>query len=62
MVSYQNYSYDSNGITRQLIAGVCLSGDTKPTDVFNGSILFEMDTSKVYMFDQANNEWKEWSP
>lgn len=37
----------------------CLSADTKPTDVSNGSSLIEMDTGKVYLFDQENSEWTE---
>ena len=40
--------------------GVCLSTDTKPTDWGNGSRLLEMDTSKLYMYDAENHEWREW--
>ena len=42
-----------------------LSGDSKPTDKFkgakieNGSSFLEMDTSKVYLYDAENDEWKE---
>lgn len=37
-----------------------LSTDTKPIEkVGNGSIFIEMDTSKVFMFDEQNKEWKE---
>jgi len=39
---------------------ICLSTDTKPTDVPNGSICLEMDTSKVYLFDETNTQWREW--
>lgn len=35
----------------------CLSTDTKPTDVPNGSLCFEMDTSGIYMFDAENGSW-----
>ena len=38
----------------------CLSTDTKPTDVPNGSILIEMDTSTIYTFDEAGSTWNEW--
>ena len=39
---------------------VCLSTDTeKPTNASNGSILYEMDTKKFYMYDAENEEWKE---
>ena len=42
-----------------------LSGDIKPTVTFNGvkiengSSFLEMDTSKVYLYDAENDEWKE---
>lgn len=40
----------------------CLSTDSKSTDnVRNGAICIEMDTSKVYMFDAANAQWRELS-
>ena len=43
------------------IEAACLSTDTKPTDgVANGSVCIEMDTGKVYMFDETNAEWLEW--
>ena len=41
------------------VQGKCLSTDTKPTDVANGSTLLEMDTGKVYMFDAAGETWLE---
>lgn len=43
-----------------------LSTDTKPTDsslkegiIPNGTVFFEMDTSKVYMFDYDSQSWIE---
>lgn len=36
-----------------------LSTDTKPTGCPNGSIFYEMDTVKLYMFDGANQQWRE---
>ena len=46
--------------SKQYIEGHCLSTDTKPTEgIVNGSTLLEMDTGKVYMFDEENKEWKE---
>ena len=38
-----------------------LSTDTKPTDVPNGSIFVEMDTSKLYVFDEESRVWTEWA-
>ena len=37
-----------------------LSTDTKPTDVPNGSLFVEMDTSKLYLFDEGSGTWQEW--
>lgn len=50
------YDYNST-----YIEGSCLSADTKPTTgIANGSILMEMDTSTLYMFDEANSTWRAW--
>ena len=36
------------------------SEDKKPIkNVPNGSTFIEMDTSKVFMFDKENQEWRE---
>ena len=49
-------------VGRYYFEGMCLSTDNKPTteDVANGSILLEMDTSTVYMYDGENQEWRAW--
>ena len=36
-----------------------LSTDTKPLDVNNASIFYEMDTKKIYLFDEQNGVWLE---
>lgn len=37
-----------------------LSTDTKPTtDINNGSTFYEMDTKKVFMYDEENLRWLE---
>ena len=36
-----------------------LSTDTKPTDVNNASVFYEMDTKKVFMFDAEDKVWFE---
>ena len=42
------------------VEGKCLSTDVKPTSgLANGSILIEMDTSKVLIFDEQNSQWRE---
>jgi hypothetical protein len=39
---------------------VGLSTDTKPTtNVANGSIFFEMNTGKIFMFNEAGDAWVE---
>ena len=39
---------------------VCNSSDTKPTaGVPNGSKLLELDTQKVYVYDEENVTWVE---
>lgn len=36
-----------------------LSTDTKPIGNYNGSVFFEIDTGKVFMYNQATNTWVE---
>lgn len=41
--------------------GFCLSTDVKPTEgIGNGSFMTEIDTGKVYCFDEENATWYEW--
>lgn len=40
-----------------------LSTDTKPTEIgnkeiANGSVFIEIDTQKLYFFDETSKEWK----
>lgn len=45
---------------KEYVEGHCLSTDAKPVDgILNGSTLIELDTGKVYMFDEENGEWRE---
>lgn len=37
-----------------------LSEDTKPALAPNGSLFVEMDTSTLYLFDEAGAQWLEW--
>lgn len=46
---------------KEVVEGECLSSDTKPKNYGNGSIVKEMNTSKLFFFDEANNTWREWS-
>ena len=43
-----------------MVEGVCLSTDEKPTNYGNGSVLMEMDTSTLYMFDEDSKTWGAW--
>lgn len=44
---------------------VCKSTDDKPTKTFedraigNGSTLYEMDTKKIYIYDEDEHKWWE---
>lgn len=59
MITFNKAS--SRGMFKRYVEGSCLSTDEKPTEnIANGSILAEMDTSKIYMFDEENHVWKEW--
>ena len=60
MLTYNitDYEHDEAGNDLIEINGVCLSSDTKPTSgIVNGSILTEMDTGTVYMYNQAGAQW-----
>ncbi len=40
--------------------GDCLESDTKPTEgIGNGSKLFEMNTGKLFAFDEQHEKWEE---
>lgn len=38
---------------------VCLSTDNKPTRASNGSLLIEMDTKDIYIYDADNSQWRK---
>lgn len=43
-----------------LVEAVCLSSDAKPTSgIANGSICIEMNTGKIYMYNEAGTAWVE---
>ena len=61
------YTYDTNQKPNKVIRelsyceGRCKSTDVKPIEgICNGSILLEIDTGKVYMFDGETSEWCLW--
>ena len=46
---------------KQYVEFAGLSTDTKPTDDFlaTGSLFHEVDTTKVFSYDEAGEEWVE---
>lgn len=51
---------NANKQVKQYKEGTCLSTDTKPLDLDNGSKLMEIDTSTLYIWDLENQEWRAW--
>ena len=50
------------GQNKVLIEAVCLSTDSKPTTgIANGSICLEMNTGKIFMFNEDGSAWVELS-
>ena len=48
------------GNDKILVEAVCLSTDSKPTTgIANGSLVLEMDTGKIYVFNEAGSAWVE---
>lgn len=48
------------GNEKSYIEGACLAADTKPTDgIANGSIIIEIDTGKIFMFNETGSAWAE---
>lgn len=48
------------GNDKILVESVCLSTDTKPTTgIANGSLVLEMDTGKIYVFNETGSTWVE---
>lgn len=45
---------------RVIVQAACLHDDVKPTEgIANGSICIEMDTGKIYMFNETGSAWVE---
>jgi len=43
-----------------LIEAVCLSTDSKPTTgIANGSVCIEMNTGKIFMYNETGSTWVE---
>lgn len=50
------------GNEKSYIEAACLSSDSKPTDgIANGSMVLEMNTGKIFVFNEAGSAWVELS-
>lgn len=48
------------GEEKILVEAACLSTDSKPTaGIANGSLCLEMDTGKIFAFNEAGSTWIE---
>lgn len=58
MITYlENKKYTAE---KNLVELACLSTDAKPTTgIANGSICIEMNTGKIFMFNEASSAWVE---
>ena len=36
-----------------------LSTDAKPSEIYNASVFYEMDTGKIYLYDESSKKWLE---
>ena len=63
--TYRYIAYEAEGGIRDgkyFCKGACLSTDEKPVvGIYNGSMLREIDTSKVYVFDGSTQTWVVWT-
>lgn len=57
MVTVINLKRIVNG--KELVDIACLSTDTKSTMYCNGSMCLEMDTGKIYAFNETASTWVE---
>lgn len=48
----------SNALDYGVIEYRGLSTDNKPTNAKNGSVFVEMDTGKIFIFDEENAQWR----
>ena len=60
----KNNSITRRGIETNEIELRGLSTDTKPTklgdeDIANGTVFIEIDTQKLFFFDEENKTWEE---
>lgn len=61
---YDVYAIGDGAVPAVYIEGTCLSTDTKPTEIdgsiiATGSIIGEVDTGKVFFFDEESTDWVE---
>lgn len=61
ITTYQSGPYiATDGGVKALVEIYCLSTDAKPTTgIANGSTCVEINTGKVYLFNEAGSAWVE---
>lgn len=62
MITYlKNEIYKTvNGTDMHLVQIACKSTDSKPTtDIVTGSLALEVDSGKIYAFDETGPTWAE---
>lgn len=62
MITYlkkEDYNFNTDrDKDAKVVEIACLSTDTKPTTgIVTGSICFEVNTGKIFMFDEAGGTW-----
>lgn len=61
MITENGTRYES-GVQIKYVELFGLSTDAKPTtNVANGSVFIEMDTKKLYFFDETNSQWRQFN-
>lgn len=61
MITPTNNAQKLGNRYRRPVTWYGLSTDSKPTEnVVNSSVFVEMDTGKLYFYDQTGGEWLEW--
>ena len=59
-ISYERLIQNPPNGNVRYIEGSCHSTDSKPTEgIATGSLVLEVDTAKIYAYDETTQEWGE---
>ena len=50
---------ENTALNKVLVTIYGLSTDNKPIEYADGSVFVEVDTDKIFLFDEKNNAWRE---